>query len=61
MAKITVDQEKCIGCGACVAVAPELFDLNQEGKSQAKKKDDLNAEETEKAAQTCPVGAIKVE
>jgi len=64
MAKITINQETCIGCGACVAVAPELFELNENGKAQAKKTEDLNEEETTKAkegAATCPVQAIKVE
>jgi ferredoxin len=28
--KVVVDQEKCIGCGACVAVCPAVFQLNEE-------------------------------
>ena len=31
--KIRVNQEACIGCGACCAIAEELFDLNEEGLS----------------------------
>lgn len=64
MTKIIIDQETCIGCGACTAVAPEIFELNEEGKAKPKKTDDLNEEETTKAkegADTCPVQAIKVE
>lgn len=63
MPKITIDQDACISCGACAAVAPDLFEMNDENKSQAKK-EDLTAEETTQAkegAQTCPVQAIKVE
>lgn len=26
-----IDQETCIACGACGAVAPEIFDYNDEG------------------------------
>ena len=28
--KLNVDQEKCIGCGACVAIAPENFDFDED-------------------------------
>ena len=32
MAKITVN-ESCIGCGTCVGVAPDVFEMNDEGLS----------------------------
>ena len=30
MAKITVN-ESCIGCGACTAVAPDVFEIGDDG------------------------------
>jgi len=27
MAKIKIDKNKCIGCGACVALCPAIFEL----------------------------------
>ena len=38
MAKIKIihEREKCIGCGACAAVAPELFEMADDGKSTLK-------------------------
>ena len=33
--KFSVDQELCIGCGACEGTCPEVFEL-QNGKSQVK-------------------------
>ncbi|MFR2445480.1 MAG: ferredoxin [Thomasclavelia spiroformis] len=30
MAKITVN-DSCIGCGACTAVAPDVFELGDDG------------------------------
>lgn len=57
--KLSVDQEKCIGCGACVAISPENFDFNEEGLSFVK-----NEEITEKtisAKEACPVYAIVTE
>jgi len=34
MAKVTVDQDTCIGCGACVSACPDCFELNEDGKSK---------------------------
>jgi len=31
--KVTIDRENCIGCGACEAVCPEVFQLADDGKS----------------------------
>ncbi|MFH1682526.1 MAG: ferredoxin [Candidatus Woesearchaeota archaeon] len=64
MAKITVDQDTCIGCGACTAVAPDLFEMDDNGKSKAKKGETSSEKElkaAQEAEETCPVQAIKVE
>ena len=57
MAKITVN-ESCIGCGACVGVAPDVFEMNDEGLSSVIGDDVDSAKE---AAESCPVEAIEVE
>ena len=31
MAKIIVDESKCVGCGLCVNNCPDCFELNDEG------------------------------
>ncbi|MEM7826814.1 MAG: ferredoxin [Candidatus Aenigmatarchaeota archaeon] len=51
---VRVDKEKCIGCGTCVAICPEGFELKN-GKSSIKNK---KAKCLEDAASSCPVGAI---
>lgn len=64
MAKIIIDQETCIGCGACTAVSSDLFEISETGKAQPKKTEDLTEEETSQAKEgleVCPVQAIKVE
>lgn len=64
MAKITVDKELCIGCAACTAVSSEIFELDDDGKAQAKKAETETEEELKQAkegADTCPVNAIKIE
>lgn len=72
--RVKIDQTLCIGCGTCVTIAPNTFELNSEGKAVIKKKDgtktadfvnstDVNdsKENILKASGSCPVGAIIVE
>ena len=57
--KIVVDQDKCIGCGACAATCPGSFGL-KDGKAVALKSE-VGELSCEKDAETgCPVGAISV-
>ena len=37
--KVKVNQETCIGCGACVAVAEDVFEIQDSGLSHAKKEE----------------------
>jgi ferredoxin len=66
MKKLCVDETKCIGCGACVAVDGEHFDFNDSGLSSAKSQDNLLdaegkvATSIQEAIDSCPVGAIDV-
>lgn len=55
---ITVDQEGCIGCGACVALCPSVFDMNEEGKSHVISQDDVTC--AQNAVSSCPVQAIAI-
>ncbi|MCB5662684.1 ferredoxin, partial [Erysipelatoclostridium ramosum] len=48
----------CIGCGTCVGVAPDVFEMNDEGLSSVIGDDVDSAKE---AAESCPVEAIEVE
>jgi ferredoxin len=55
---ITVDQQKCIGCGRCTEICPGVFQLNENGKSTVIKDDDTEC--AMRAADECPVEAITV-
>jgi ferredoxin len=58
--EIQVDQNLCIGCGNCQAVAPKAFEL-KDGKSHVKKEWQTEEEENiRSAAQGCPVQAISL-
>lgn len=56
---IIIDKKKCIGCGACAAVAPEVFEMGDDGKSQIVK-GKIDMKKAKEGADTCPVQAIKV-
>ena len=51
---VKVDENKCIGCGACVAVCEEGFEMKR-NKSVVK---DPKAPCIDKAIDACPVDAI---
>jgi ferredoxin len=59
MAKISVDREKCIGCGACAATCPKSFEMF-EGKAREKASEVKKITCEQDAADNCPVGAIKI-
>jgi len=56
---IKVDKDLCIGCGACEALCPHNFKINNEGKAEVVSQD-LNPCARE-AEESCPVNAIKIE
>ena len=61
MKKIIVNEDACIGCGACVQIDPEHFEFNDEGLSHAKNNDNLDSADLASAIQSCPTSAISIE
>ena len=53
---LKINKEKCIGCGACEAVCPKSFKL-EDGKAEFTGKTDKC---TKEAADSCPVQAISL-
>lgn len=59
--KIIVDRKMCIGAAPCVAVAPGVFQLDEEeGKAYIVDPDSADEETIVMAAEACPVLAIKL-
>lgn len=61
--KIEVTKD-CIGCGACAAIAPDLFELDMKTMKSHVKKQPTGKDEEElarQAADACPVDSIKLE
>ena len=58
--KAKVIRDNCIGCGACQAIAPNIFEIDDEGLSVTKVKEvpAEDAEDFKDALESCPTGAI---
>lgn len=60
MKKVKVNKDDCIGCGACQAIAPDVFEINKEGYAEAITGDipeELVGDVID-AIEGCPTGAI---
>ncbi len=53
---VSVDEEKCIGCGVCVQICEEIFEI-KDGKAKIKIQKDTPC--IKEAIKSCPVNAIR--
>ncbi len=59
--KITINQETCIGCGTCLALAPGSFKWNEQNKAESIEPPADDEKTVRETAAACPVQAITVE
>lgn len=59
--KIKVVEENCIGCGACQAICPEIFEVDGVSKIIEKNIPDDLIESINDAIEGCPTSAIEEE
>ena len=59
--KVRVNQDACIGCGACEQIDDELFKINDAGISKEVSEDvaEDKEENAREAIDACPTGAIE--
>lgn len=55
---VTVDPELCMGSGTCIAVAPDLFDISEDGTAEPRRPVTAAGEQLSRAISRCPTAAI---
>ncbi len=61
--KVKVDKDKCISCGLCANICPNIFIMDKDNKSKVVKQPSNKADEAciKEAIESCPVEAISEE
>ncbi|MFO8062488.1 MAG: ferredoxin [bacterium] len=58
--KVTVIEDKCIGCGVCVNSCPEVFEMDEETNKAIILEDaDFDSCDLDEAIDNCPTDAIE--
>ena len=53
---VSINKDKCTGCGLCAELYSEVFEMQSDGKAGVKKDKDIAS--VEDAIGSCPVSAI---
>jgi ferredoxin len=53
---VSVDKNKCIGCGLCASICSEVFKMNDDNKAEVVSNKDIPC--VKEAKDSCPVDAI---
>lgn len=59
---VTIDRDLCIGAATCIAIAPEVFALDNDAKAIVlESADDTSEDMIIDAAKVCPTAAIRIQ
>lgn len=63
MPRIVVDYDKCTGLGICESIAPDVFEVDDDGSLQLLEEnpDESRRGEMQEAVDGCPTGALSME
>jgi len=61
--KVDVNKDICIGCGACCAIADQVFTIGDDGLAEVKNDANISEQKDDiiDAADSCPTGAISAD
>jgi ferredoxin len=60
--RVSVDEDSCTGCGLCVDVCPELFEMEGDiARAKVSEVPEGQEDCAEEAAESCPVEAIDLD
>lgn len=59
--KVRVNENSCIGCGACAAICEDVFEIGDDGLSQVKVDvvPENKIDAAKEAVESCPTAAIE--
>lgn len=59
---VTVDFDKCTGLGICESLAPDFFEVNDDGELLLLREEigDADLQEVEEAVNGCPTEALRI-
>lgn len=61
MKQPVIDYDECIGCGSCVELCPDVFELNEDdNKAYVKAEGNCGTCDCQEAADICPTEAISI-
>ena len=62
MTRVAVDRERCVGSGTCEALAPEVFEVDDDGVLVVHRSQPADGElgDVEDAVQACPTRALSL-
>jgi ferredoxin len=60
MSRVQVDRERCVGSGVCESLAPEVFEVDDDGVLQVHREEPSADEldDVQDAVQQCPARAL---
>ncbi|PWW23026.1 ferredoxin [Geodermatophilus normandii] len=59
--RVTADRELCVGSGACEMLAPDVFEVDDDGTVHVLQDEPDDPDPVRQAAQQCPTRALSVE